>query len=149
MQHREAAVSKKGLRTGQVLTALAVIFLLFDSITKLLRVDAVVKASAQLGYSSNQVFAIGAILLACIALYVIPRTAVLGAVVLTGYLGGAVEANFHAGTPAFSNALFPIYFAVIMWGGIYLRERRIRDLVPFRKTGGKEAVQVAHASMVA
>ena len=132
MKSTGAAISKRGVRTGYVLTSLAVVFMLFDSVTKLLQVDAVIKASAQLGYSAGQVFAVGAILLGCIILYVIPRTAVLGAVLITGYLGGAVEANFHSGTPAFSNALFPVYFAVIVWGGIYLRERRIRDIVPFR-----------------
>jgi len=132
MKSPGAAISKKGVRTGYVLTSLAVVFMLFDSVTKLLQVDAVIKASAQMGYSTGQVFAVGAILFGCIILYVIPRTAVLGAVLITAYLGGAVEANFHAGTPAFSNALFPVYFAVIVWGGIYLRERRIRDIVPFR-----------------
>ena len=132
MKSTGTAISKKGVRTGYVLTSLAVVFMLFDSVTKLLQVDAVIKASAQLGYSAGQVFAVGAILFGCIILYVIPRTAVFGAVLITGYLGGAVEANFHAGTPAFSNALFPVYFAVIVWGGIYLRERRIRDIVPFR-----------------
>jgi len=132
MKSAGTAISKKGVRTGYVLTSLAVVFMLFDSVTKLLQVDAVIKASAQLGYSAGQVFAVGAILFGCIILYVIPRTAVFGAVLITGYLGGAVEANFHAGTPAFSNALFPVYFAVIVWGGIYLRERRIRDIVPFR-----------------
>ena len=139
MKSPGAAISKKGVRTGYVLTSLAVVFMLFDSVTKLLQVDAVIKASAQLGYSAGQVFAVGAILFGCIILYVIPRTAVLGAVLITGYLGGAVEANFHAGTPAFSNALFPVYFAVIVWGGIYLREKRIGQIVPFRRNQKKSA----------
>ncbi len=134
MQSHGSAVSKKALRTGQVLTSLAVAFMLFDSITKLLLLDGVVKASAQLGYTPSQVFTIGAILMGCIILYIIPRTAVFGAVLITGYLGGAVLANLHAGAPILSNALFPVYFAVIVWGGIYLREPRIRELIPFRRT---------------
>lgn len=133
MNSNTGAVSRKAIVTGRVLTTLAVAFMLFDSIPKILKADFVVKASAALGVTANMVQAIGIILLGCIVLYVIPRTAVFGAILITGYLGGAVEANLLAGTPLFSNALFPIYFAVIVWGGIYLREPRVREIVPIRK----------------
>lgn len=120
--------SRKSLWTGRILSGVAVVFMLFDSITKILKVDAVVKASAQFGYPVGLLSAIGIILLCCVVAYVIPRTSVLGALLITGYLGGAVEANLRIGTPLFSNALFPVYFAALVWGGLFLREQRVRDL---------------------
>ncbi len=121
--------SKKGLWTGRILSTLVVLFMLFDATGKVLLLDPVVKASAQLGYAAGTIFAIGVILLACTVIYTIPRTAILGAVLLTGYLGGAVDANLRAGTPVFSNVLFPVYFGILVWAGVYLRDRRIRGLL--------------------
>ena len=123
--HRTA--SKKALWTGRVLTGIAVAFMLFDSITKILKVDAVVKASEQFGYPVSLLSTIGVILLVCLIIYVIPRTSLIGALLITDYLGGAVEANLRVGTPLFSNALFPVYFAVLVWGGLFLREQRVRE----------------------
>jgi hypothetical protein len=108
-----------------------VLFLLFDSITKVLKVRAVMEASAQLGYPANTIFAIGIILLVCTLFYIIPQTAVLGAILLTGYLGGAVAANLRIGSSMF-NTLFPIVFAALAWTGIFLRESRLGALIPFR-----------------
>jgi hypothetical protein len=108
-----------------------VLFLLFDSITKVMKVRAVIEASAQLGYPANTIFTIGIILLVCTVLYVIPQTAVLGAILLTGYLGGAVAANLRIGSVMF-NTLFPIDFAALAWTGIFLRESRLGALIPFR-----------------
>jgi len=119
--------SRKSLWTGRMISGIAILFMLFDSITKLLKVDAVVKASAQLGYSGAALSAIGAILLVCVVVYVIPRTSILGAVLITGYLGGAVATNLRVGTPIFSNVLFPVYFGVLVWAGLYLREQRVRQ----------------------
>ncbi|PYT82680.1 MAG: hypothetical protein DMG40_05240 [Acidobacteria bacterium] len=128
------SVSARGaLWTGRILTALAVLFLLFDGITKVMRVPAVLKASAQLGLSDKLIVAIGVTLLLCTGLYVIPRTAVLGAVFLTGYLGGAVSIQLRVGNPLFSETLFPVYFGVLVWLGLYLRESRLRALVPLRR----------------
>jgi hypothetical protein len=124
-------VSKGRLWTGRIISALVVLFLLFDSITKVLKVRAVMEASAQLGYPANTIFTIGIILLVCTAFYIIPQTAVLGAILLTGYLGGAVAANLRIGNPMF-NTFFPIVFAALAWTGIFLRESRLGALIPFR-----------------
>ena len=124
-------VSKGRLWTGRIITAVVVLFLLFDSITKVMKVRAVIEASAQLGYPANTIFTIGIILLVCTAFYVIPQTAVLGAILLTGYLGGAVAANLRIGSAIF-NTFFPIVFAALAWTGIFLRESRLGALIPFR-----------------
>ncbi len=118
---------------GRILSGLAVLFLLFDSITKILQAPYVMQASAKFGYPTQYIPAIGATLLVLIILYVIPRTSIFGAILLTGYLGGAVEANLHVLSPFFSNTLFPVYFGVIVWGGLYLRDDLIKQFIPFRK----------------
>ena len=124
-------ISKGRLWTGRIISAVVVLFLLFDSITKVLKVRAVMEASAQLGYSANTIFTIGLILLVCTVFYIIPQTAVLGAILLTGYLGGAVAANLRIGSSMF-NTLFPIVFAALAWTGLFLRESRLAALIPFR-----------------
>jgi DoxX-like family len=133
MQSRTQAgsVSKGRLWTGRIISAVVVLFLLFDSITKVLKVRAVLEASAQLGYPVNAIVTIGIILLVCTAFYIIPQTAVLGAILLTGYLGGAVAANLRIGTAMF-NTFFPIVFGALAWAGLYLRESRLGALIPFR-----------------
>ena len=122
----------KRLWIGRIMSGLAVLFLLFDSTTKLLRVEAVMKAAAQIGYPPSTMFPIGLILLVCVVVYLIPRTAVLGAVLLTGYLGGAVATHVRVGDPLLSHTFFPIYFAVLIWGGLYLRDRRVRAAIARR-----------------
>jgi DoxX-like family len=124
-------VSKGRLWTGRIISGLVVLFLLFDSITKVMKVRAVMEASTQLGYPANTIFTIGIILFVCTAFYIIPQTAVLGAILLTGYLGGAVAANLRIGSAMF-NTLFPIVFAALAWTGLYLRESRLGALIPFR-----------------
>jgi hypothetical protein len=124
-------VSKGRLWTGRIISAVVVLFLLFDSITKVMKVRAVMEASTQLGYPANAIFTIGIILLVCTVFYIIPQTAVLGAILLTGYLGGAVAANLRIGSAMF-NTLFPIVFAALAWTGIFLRESRLGALIPFR-----------------
>jgi hypothetical protein len=96
-----------------------------------MKVPQVIQASAKLGYDTAAIVAIGGTLLVCTALYVIPRTSIFGAILLTGYLGGAVDANVHSGTALF-NITFPIAFGVLAWLGIYLRDARLRSLVPLR-----------------
>jgi hypothetical protein len=120
------------LWTGRVLTAIPILFLTFDGASKVMNVAPVREAMAQLGYSPDAGVGIGIILLACVALYAIPRTAVLGAILLTGYLGGAIATHVRVGNPLFSHTLFPIYIAAIVWGGLYLRDARLRALVPLR-----------------
>jgi len=125
---KERSRGQGAVWTGRIISGLVVVFLLFDSITKIMLNPYVLKASANLGYGAGSIQAIGIILLACVVIYVIPRTSILGAVLLTGYLGGAVEANLRAGTPLFSNLLFPVYFGILVWAGLYLRSSRVRKM---------------------
>jgi len=134
MENQAIPISNKRLWIGRIMSGVAVLFLLFDSTTKLLRVEAVMKAAAQIGYPASTMAPIGLILLVCVVTYLIPRTAVLGAVLLTGYLGGAVATHVRVGDPLFSHVLFPIYFAVLIWGGLYLRDRRVQALIARRNT---------------
>ncbi|MBV8176896.1 MAG: DoxX family protein [Verrucomicrobia bacterium] len=130
----EPSSSPGSIWTGRVLTILSILFLLMDAIMKLMKPAFVVEATVKLGYQESAIQGLGVVLLVCTILYAIPTTSVFGAMLLTGYLGGAVATNLRAGTPLFSNVLFPVYFAIILWGGLYLREKRIRELVPFRRS---------------
>jgi len=124
-------VSKGVLWTSYILEGLILLLLTFDWGTKVLKVKAFTAQAAQMGFSADTIFAVGVTLLVCTILYVIPRTKVLGAILLTGYLGGAVETNWHAGQ-AVPLILFPGIFGVLVWLPLYLRDRRIRDLIPMR-----------------
>ncbi|HET7274513.1 MAG TPA: DoxX family protein [Longimicrobiaceae bacterium] len=130
--------SKTWLWTGRVLSGLAILFLLFDSLGKLMRVDPAIQGSVDLGYPASAVLGIGVTLLICTILYAIPRTAVLGAILLTGYLGGAVATHVRVENPLFSHILFPCYVGLFVWGGLYLRDRRVRALIPLRTGTGRE-----------
>jgi hypothetical protein len=123
-----AAVSRSSLWAGRVISALVVLFLLFDAIIKLMRVPAALEGTARLGFSESVVLPLGMVLLACVALYAIPRTSILGAILLTGYLGGAVASNVRVGNPLFGYILFPVYVGVLLWLGLYLRDGRLRIL---------------------
>lgn len=125
--------ASKTLWGGRVLSALAILFLLFDSVIKVLKVDVAVEGTVQLGYPEGVVVGIGIIELVCLALYVIPRTSVLGAILFTGYLGGAIATHVRIGSPLFTHTLFPIYVAALIWGGLILREDRLRALIPLRR----------------
>jgi hypothetical protein len=121
-------------RTAYVLTTLAALFLTFDVLMKVLRLRPAVEGTVALGYPEHTVAVIGAIELVCLVLYLVPRTAALGAVVMTAYLGGAVATHVRIDSPLLSHTLFPIYVAAILWGGLYLREPRLRALLPLRRT---------------
>jgi hypothetical protein len=125
--------SKPMLWTGRILTALAALFLLFDSVTHMMQIAPVVEAMNQLGYPAHLALSLGIIQLICLLLYLIPSTSLLGAVLLTAYLGGAVATNLRIGAPLFSNVLFPVYLGLFIWGGLYLRDERLRALFPLRK----------------
>ena len=116
---------------GRVLSGLPVLFLIFDATMKIIRNPFVVEASTKIGFPDGSIQPIGLLLLACVVLYVVPRTAVLGAVLLTGYLGGAIATHVRLGDPFFSHTFFPVYFAVLLWGGLYLRDRRVAAIVPW------------------
>jgi DoxX-like family len=134
-------VSKGMLWTGRIISGVAVLFLTFDSVIKFLKPAPVVEAFAHLGLPLDLAVVIGVLLLLCTALYVIPRTSILGAILLTGYLGGAVATHLRSGDPLFSHVLFPVYFGALLWLGLYLRDTRLRALVPLC-----EARQSAHFS---
>lgn len=128
-----APVSKTRLWAGWIMSALALLFLLFDSVIKLMQIDPVKESFTQLGYPVTLALGIGMLELVCIVVYVIPRTSVLGAILLTGYLGGAVATHVRIGSPLFSHMLFPVYVGLLVWGGLYLREDRLRALIPLRR----------------
>ena len=120
-------------RTAYVLTTLAALFLALDTVMKLLRLAPAVEGTVALGYPEHTVAVIGAIELVCLVLYLVPQTAVFGAVVMTGYLGGAIATHVRVGNPLLTYTLFPIYVAAMLWGGLYLREPRLRALLPLRR----------------
>ncbi|HWS68007.1 MAG TPA: DoxX family protein [Steroidobacteraceae bacterium] len=121
-------------RTGWVLSWLAILFLVMDSTMKLLALPVVLDAGAALGLvGARMARALGTILMVCTILYAVPRTTVLGAILLTGFLGGTVATHLRAGDPLFSHVLFGVYLGVVVWAGIYLRDVNLRMLVPTRK----------------
>jgi hypothetical protein len=124
--------SKGSLWAGRVLSGVVVLFMLFDSVTKILKAQQVIDATIRIGFPLGTIVPIGIVLLVCTIFFVIPQTSVLGAILLTGHLGGAVSANVRAGSPAFNSA-FAIVFGVLVWLGLYLREPRLRALLPLRK----------------
>ncbi|MEO7079211.1 MAG: DoxX family protein, partial [Rhodococcus sp. (in: high G+C Gram-positive bacteria)] len=118
-------------RVGWVLTAMIAIFLIFDGVTKLLNVQAVKDATVDLGLREEMMPVVGIVLLVSLALYLLPRTAFLGAVLLTGYLGGAVLTNWRVDKPLFSTVLFAVYVGIVVWGALYLRDPKVRQVMPF------------------
>jgi hypothetical protein len=128
-----ASVSKARRRTGIVLSSLAVAFLLFDAVMKIAKAEPVLEATQKLGYPESTARPLGIVLLGCVALYVVRRTAVLGAALLTAFLGGAIATHVRVEDPLFSHTLFPIYVAAFVWGGLYLRDARLRSIAPWNR----------------
>src|SRR6266436_1969359 len=127
-----ASSSTKGVWVGRVLSGFVVLFLIPDGIIKFVKPAPVMEAFAHLGLPLTLANGLGILLLLCTAVYLFPRTSVLGAILLTGYLGGAVATHLRAGDPLFSHILFPTYLGVLLWLGLYLRDDRVRVLIPFR-----------------
>ena len=127
----ESSAKKRSI-AGYVLTGLVALFLTFDTVMKMLQLAPAMQGTIELGYPASTVLTIGLIELVCLVLYLVPRTSVLGALVLTGYLGGAIATHVRVGSPLPTHTLFPIYVALMVWGGLYLRESRLRELLPFR-----------------
>ena len=115
--------------TGRTLTGVAALFLAFDMAVKLAGVREAVDGTVQLGYAPHHLPILGLLQLVCLALYLLPRTAPLGAVLWTGYLGGAVATHLRLDNPLLTHTLFPVYVAALVWGGLYLRDDRVRALV--------------------
>lgn len=135
--HADSFVTSTGSvrqkHVGRFLSGFAILFLLFDSAGKLLQTQPVLDATAQLGYPTDVVIWLGLILLACVITYVIPQTSVLGALLLTGYLGGAVATQVRVGNPLPTHVLFPIYVASFLWAGLLLREPALRAFLPLTR----------------
>jgi hypothetical protein len=117
---------------GRVLSALAVLFLAFDTVIKFTGMPAVEENMTQLGYPMSSVVVIAILELVCLVVYLVPRTSVIGAVILTGYLGGAIASHVRVGNPLLSHVLFPTYIAALLWGGLYFRDARVRAIISAR-----------------
>ena len=128
-----APVSKPALWAGRILSGLVIVFLLFDGAIKLVPWPIVTETLDRMGYGSSETLArsLGAITLICTVLYAVPPTSILGAILLTGYLGGAMASHVRIGSPLFSHILFGFYLGLMLWGGLWLRHRNLRALIPF------------------
>ena len=120
---------------GRVLSGLVIVFMLFDGAIKLVPWPVVMQTMEKMGYGSSESFArtLGVITIACTVLYSIPPTSILGAILLTGYLGGAMASHVRIGSPLFTHILFGLYLGLMLWGGLWLRDRSLRDLMPWRR----------------
>ena len=123
-------ISPRMLWTGRILSALPVLMLLFSAVMKLAQPAPVLQEFGRLGYQENVILGLGILELVCTVIYLIPRTAVLGAILLTGYLGGAIATHVRVGDPITNYA--PVVLGILLWGGLYLRDERVRALIPLR-----------------
>src|ERR1700687_4741557 len=129
-----APVSKPALWLGRVFSGLVIVFMLFDGAIKLVPWPVVTETMDRIGYGSSETLArsLGVITLVCTILYAIPPTSILGAILLTGYLGGAIASHLRIGSPLFSHILFGFYLGLMVWGGLFFRDERGRALIPFQ-----------------
>jgi hypothetical protein len=125
--------NKKMVWAGWIICTLCIAFLLVDALMKVVKAEPAVQGTVQIGYPESSVFWMGLALLVSTVLYAIPQTSILGAILVTGYLGGAVASNVRVGAPLFSSVLLPVYVGVLVWGGLYLRDERVRAMVPVRR----------------
>jgi hypothetical protein len=125
-------ISSRAHWTGLVMSGLVIAFLLFDAAIKLVPMGVVTETMTALGYPAGLERGLGILTLVCALLYAVPRTAVLGAILLTGLFGGAMATHLRVGSPLFSHLLFGLYLGLLVWGGLYLRDARLRALIPFR-----------------
>jgi hypothetical protein len=131
-------ISAKARWAGWILSGLVILFLVFDFSIKLVPLDIVLKSMAELGYPESVIMArgLGVLLLICTVLYAVPQTSLLGAILLTGYLGGAIATQLRVGNPLFSHLLFGVYLGLMVWGGLYLRDPRLRACIALRPADG-------------
>ena len=130
-----APVSKPARWTGRVLSGLVIVFLLFDGAVKLVPWPVVTETMDRMGYGSSETLArsLGIITIVCTVLYSVPPTSILGAILLTGYLGGAIASHMRIGSPLFTHVLFGFYLGLMVWGGLWLRDPALLNLIPFRR----------------
>ena len=128
-------VSKPASLLGRLLSGLVIVFLLFDGAIKLVPWPVVTETMDKMGYGSSESLArsLGVITVVCTVLYSIPPTSILGAILLTGYLGGAMASHLRISSPLFSHTLFGLYLGLMVWGGLWLRDRNLRSLLPFHR----------------
>jgi hypothetical protein len=136
MDADSTVISRKARIAGRIVSGVVTLFFLADGGAKLFRPEPVVKGTLELGYSESVIVPLGIVLLACTLLYALPRTAFVGAILLTGYLGGAVDAHVRHGDPLLTHTLFPIYFGVLVWLGLWLRDARVRAATARRTAVG-------------
>ena len=117
---------------GWGLSALVVLFMIMDGVMKLMQLPVVLETTSQLGWPTSSVVPLGIVVLTCAALYAVPQTSVLGAILLTGFLGGAVATHARIGSPVLTHTLFGVYLGILMWGGLYLRDPRLHAILPLR-----------------
>jgi hypothetical protein len=127
------ATSNRALWTGRILSGIAVLFLTFDTVIKLFASREAVEGTVQLGWPAHHLPTLAAIEAVCLVLYLIPRSAPIGALLWTGYLGGAIATHLRLDNPLFSHILFPTYVAALLWGGLYLRDARVRAVLGARR----------------
>ncbi|GFZ90639.1 membrane protein [Paenibacillus marchantiophytorum] len=121
-------ISKGRLWTGRVLSWIAIIFMLLDGIMKLIKPAVVVESTVSLGFQEHHIVVIGILGLLATILYAVPRTTILGAILLTGYFGGVLATQLRMDAPLFSTLLFSVYLAILVWGGLWLRNEQVRKL---------------------
>lgn len=123
-------ISKSAQWTGRIMSGIVILFMVFDATLKFLKPAEVIGATADLGYLEHHILPMGLLAITATILYAIPATSILGGILLTGYFGGAIATHMRLDNPAFSHTLFPVYLAVLMWGGVWLRNQRVRKLIP-------------------
>lgn len=131
-QITEIAPSKGKVWTARIMGGLVIAFMLFDGIFKLIPNEMVIEGTVELGFQAHHLVTIGSLALVSTVLYIIPRTEILGAVLLTGYWGGAIATNVRMDNPLFSHVLFPVYLALLAWGAIWMRSETLRQLFPIK-----------------
>lgn len=121
-------ISKSRVWSGRTMSGLVILFMTFDAVFKFFKSQEAIQGTTDLGYAEHHLVTLGIIALIPTILYAIPATSVLGAVLLTGYFGGAIATHFRVDNPLFSHTLFPVYLAILMWGGLWLRDRRLTGI---------------------
>ena len=131
----DTEVAKPARITGRVMSGVVVLFLLFDGAIKLVPLSVVTETMDKMGWGASDTLArsLGIITIVCTLLYSVPPTSILGAILLTGYLGGAIASHVRIGSPLFTHTLFGLYLGLLLWGGLYLRDGTLRHLIPFRR----------------